>query len=162
MLRKHATALAHMTADKSLKKMVCDYFDLAPRSRSLTPLLYQRGLGQADLVLALLRINHSRARHYIGLLIGHPIVIAPPCLLRYNLNSNASRPSITRPVGNDNRRITFVQDTNPRQPGTESHLRWPWFQVGRTVAQLRVRGVKRRDIRKAADFGWIRLEEVRA
>lgn len=160
MLRKHAAAMAKLTADKTLKSLVCDYFNLTPRNRALTPLLYQRGLGQADLVLALLRIEHPRSRHYIGLLIGHPITIAPPCLLRYNLHVNTARPSTTRPSRVDNAKITYVQDTNPRQPGTESHLRWPWFQVGRTVAQLRVRGVKRRDIAKAIDFGWIKIEEV--
>lgn len=160
MLRKHAATMAKLTADKSIKSLICDYFDLRPRSHSLTPLMYKRGLGQADLVLALLRISHPMARTYIGLLIGHPITIGAPCLLRYNPNVNTARPSTTRPTGVDNRRITYVQPTNPRQPGTEAHLRWPWFQHGRTVAQLRVRGVKRRDIRKAADMGWIKLEDV--
>lgn len=161
MLRKHAHALALMSADKQIKHAVCEYFTVPKTSRrfALTPILYQRGLGQADLVLALLRISHPRARHYIELLIGHAITICAPCLLSYG-NRNTSRPTVTRPEEPDTRRILWVNPTNPRQPGTQANLRWAWFQVGRSVGQLRVRGVKRRDIRKAADMGWIKLEEA--
>lgn len=156
MLRKHASTIA--TFPGSLRDMIKRYFNI-PLGTALVPGMYQRGLGQADLVLALLRVTHWDARHRICLLIGKQITVATPCLLYYRTNGHPTQvPSTTY----DDRKITFVVADNPRQNGTEAALRWPLFQVGRTVGQLRVRGVKKRDLRRAVRMGWIKLEESRA
>ena len=124
--------------------------------------LIDRGLGQADLVLALLRLRDQRTayshtlRVYVELLMGHPIVVGPCCLLRYG--HDTPRPRAVRSV--DDRRIVHVHSTNPRQPCTPAHLRWCEYRVGRTLGQLYVRGVTRRDVRRALRMGWIKLEEM--
>ncbi len=162
MLLRHARTISMINRDRRTAFLLRDYFDL-PRGITLVWSLAQRRLGQADLVLALLRLRDQRTSYsgvfsgYIELLVGHPISVGPSCLLRYHQNS--SLPTVVRHDSADDRRLTFVQRDNPRQPRTEAHLRWCEFRVGRTVGQLRVRGVKRRDIRRAAAKGWIRLEE---
>lgn len=156
MLRKHAAVIAELARDRLLAYHVRTYFCL-PHRTAITPAMYQRGLGQADLVLALLRIEHPRAREFIEKLIGHPIVIGPSCLLMWRTNG---APVVQRSVDPTDRKIAWVHPTNPRQPGTDAHMRWCQYQVGRTVGQLRTRGVRRRDIRLAARRGWIQFEEV--
>lgn len=153
MLRKHAAIIARINADAQIKAKLLAYFDIPP-TPYLTPVLYQRGLGQADLVLALLRCGGLQGRSYVELLVGRPITVGAPCLLLYRRNG---RPTVSRqPV---DRRITFVQAANPRQPNTEASLRWPEFKLGRTVSQLRARGCTKRDIRRATRMGWIVFEE---
>jgi hypothetical protein len=141
-----------------LKELIRQYFGL-PAEIAITPALYQRGLGQADLVLCLLRTDHFMAREFVAMLIGHPITICTPCLLHYRTNGGA--PSIRHPTSALDRRIIFVCPMNPRQPKTEAHLRWQDFKPGRTPRQVMTRGSTKRDVRRALRMGWIRLEEVR-
>ena len=144
----------------SLKYLIRDYFDL-PLRTALMPALLARGLGQADLVLALLRLRDQHAgplgaacESHIATLIGHPIVRCPSCLQSY-------RTGPTRVVrSKDDRRITYVASANPRQPGTCAHLRWCEYKIGRTLGQLHVRGVTKRDVRCAVARGWVRVEEL--
>lgn len=158
MLHAHARTIAAIGADRPVKYLIRDYFAL-PNQTSLMPALLARSLGQADLVLCLLRLRdrHSNVRHgveaYITALVGHPISIGPACLLRYRENGPPSVALDRSP------RITFVVPDNPRQPSTDAHLRWHEYRVGRTTAQLRARGVKPKDIRLAKRRGWIKLEE---
>jgi hypothetical protein len=113
------------------------------------------------LVLCLLRLRDrhrgpiARATEpHIAALVGHPILVGPACLQSY-------RTGITRVVrSKDDRRITYVHPDNPRQPSTEAHLRWCEYRVGRTVGQLLVRGVTKRDVRRAVAKGWVRLEDA--
>lgn len=161
MLHRHSHTIAMMNRDRVTRYLLCDYFQLR-RGATLMSSLCDQGLGQADLVLALLRLrDQCRTPYariygcYITLLVGHPITVGPACLLQYRVNGH---PTAIRST--DDRRLTFVLPDNPRQPRTEAHLRWCQFQVGRTVAQLRVRGVTKRDIRRAVRRGWIKLEEL--
>ncbi len=160
MLHRHAHTIAMMNRDGRTKLLLRDYFDLS-RSMALMPSLLTRGLGQADLVLSLLHLrDQTRTEYrrifaaYVELLVGHPIVIGPSCLLRYQVNGH--QPRVTR--SSDDRRLIYVAPGNPRQPGTDAHLRWCEYRVGRTVGQLRIRGVTRRDVRKAVRRGWVQLE----
>jgi hypothetical protein len=163
MLTQHSHTIAMMNRDKRTAYLLRDYFDL-PRHISLLPALLQKGLGQADVVLALLRLRDGRTnyspifRSYIELLVGRKLTVGPPCLQGYNVP--LPLPERTRSV--EDRRITHVHATNPRQPQTEAHLRWSEYKVGRTLAQLHVRGVTKRDIRKAIARGWIKVEEMEA
>lgn len=159
LLHQHHATVARIACDPHLKYLLRDYFDL-PRTAALMPAMLARGLGQADLVLALLRLrdHHDGVRKmceaHIAVLIGHPICIGPACLQSY-------RTGTTRVVkSRDDRRIVFTVPDNPRQPNTGAHLRWCEYRVGRTVGQLLVRGVTKRDVRKAIAKGWIKLEEV--
>jgi hypothetical protein len=157
MLRKHMATMIKMNRYPLLKELIRQYFDL-PAGIALTPALYQRGLGQADLVLCLLRTDHFMAREFVAMLIGHPIIIGPPCLLHYR--TNGASPTVRHPTGLMDRRITYVAPSNPRQPRTEAYLRWQDFRAGRTPRQVMTRGSTKRDVRRALRMGWIRLEEV--
>ncbi len=161
MLRKHAAIIARINADAQIKQKLLAYFDIPP-TPYLTPALYQRGLGQVDLVLALLRTQGTRelvvrARGHIEALVGRPIVVGPPCLLSYPRNGS---PQVSRVVSGVDRKIIFVVPGNPRQPNTTAALRWCEFKPGRTVSQLRSRGVTKRDIRRATRMGWIKFEDA--
>ena|SRR5579859_2084430 len=162
MLRRHALTVAMMNRDRTTAFLLRDYFDL-PRDKTLMSCLLERGLGQADLVLALLRLRDQRTAHchllgsYVELLVGHPIVVGPRCLLRYAA-ANGHAPRVVR--SKDDRRIIFVTKDNPRAPKTEAALRWCEFRVGRTIGQLYVRGVTKRDVLRAERMGWIRVEEM--
>lgn len=158
MLSTHYKTIAHLSSNRDLKYLLRDYFSL-PKSQALMPALLARGLGQADLVLSLLHIRDAHltlrpsAEDFIAKFIGHPIVIGPGCLLRYRTNGMPTATLDASP------RITYVAPDNPRQPNTDAHLRWCEYKVGRSVAQLRSRGVTPRDIRRAVARGWIRIEE---
>jgi hypothetical protein len=163
MLHNHTKTVVRIAANHDLKYLIRDYFDL-PKHTALMPALLDAGLCQADLVLCLL---HLRDQHHtmreaiedsITALVGHPILVGESCLLRYRITS--PRPIATR--SKDDRRITYVAPTNPRQPGTDAFMRWCEYRVGRTVSQLQTRGVTKRDIRRAARNGWIKVEECTA
>lgn len=158
MLLKHSLVVTMMGRDRTTNYLLRDYFNLR-RGTALMSALLTCGLGQADLVLALLRLRDQATTHrrvlgsYIELLVGHPILVGPACLLNYRLPT-------TRIVrSKDERRITFVLGENPRAPATEAYLRWCEYRVGRTVGQLLVRGITKRDIRKSQRRGWIKIEE---
>lgn len=164
ILSRHVRTIALLNRDSLVSFLLRDYFDL-PRKETLFSCLLSRGLGQADLVLALLHLRDAQTNpdwrrvmsHYVRRLVGRPILVGEPCLLRYR--SNGSCPRVVRLLPND-RKIIWVQPENPRMPGTEAYLRWPELKPGRSVAQLRARGVTRRDLRRAERKGWVRFEEV--
>jgi len=157
-MRQHTATLVLIQRDQLTAYLIRDYFDL-PRTENLMSALLSRHLGQADLVLALLRIRDHSSKdwrnvlsHYIRRLVGKPIKICTPCLLKYRMNGT---PSCT--YRDPSPRITFVTSRNPRDPTSQAFLRWPDFKVGRTLNQLRVRGHKRRDIKHAIAQGWIQV-----
>lgn len=167
LLSRHCLTISMLNRDPLAAFLIRDYFDL-PRCHSLMASLLDKGLGQADLVLALLHLRdamHHKSdaarltSYYIHRLVGRPILVGPSCLLMYRTNGHAPRAS--RPILSD-RRLVWVSPTNPRQPNTEAHDRWDEFRPGRTVAQLRSRGVTRRDLRRAERLGWVRFEEQAA
>ena len=162
-MKKHSRTVACINRDRLTKYLIRDYFQLSTKTTLMASLL-DRGLGQADLVLCLLHLR-DRARgdhyrvltHYIHRVVGKPILVGPPCLLRYHINGHA--PRVARAVTGD-RKILWVTPANPRQTGTQAHLRWSEFRIGRTISQLRKRGVTKRVLRKAERKGWIRYEEI--
>jgi hypothetical protein len=120
----------------------------------LVEVLTIRGLGQADVVLALLRGPASMHRH-VEALVGRPVERLPPITLR-PLPPLASCPHETPAA--DRRRIAKIDrsDLPPLRPS--SRLRE--FRVGRTVAQLLARGVTRHEVRDAVRSGWCVLSEA--
>lgn len=163
MLRRHATTIAMICRDTHVRPSVFEYFSL-PAGRSLMSCLVERKLGQADLVLCLLHLrDRSRApsrllNFYIERLVGRSISVGPSCTLLWRHNSQS--PVVTRPPSGYERKITFVVDHNPRQRGTDAHERWSCVRPGRTLAQLLVRGFRRRDVRVALRRGWIRVDDA--
>lgn len=153
LLAAHAAVLTLIDRDACLGQSLRHYFCLAPRG----PLLLQMqldGLGQADLVLGLLRIGGRVARHRAEEVIGRPITTFPPTLLRWRTNTQT--PSLARPCRAPV--VTYVIGANPRKPGTRAHAAFEAFRAGRTVEQLRVRGVRTRDVTSALRRGWIAME----
>lgn len=149
-IRRYLPALASLQHSyPSLAYRLRVYFDLPPG-----PLIHSipaAGLAQADVVLALLRINSSGARQYVEHLIGRPITIGPACLLVYNYNR--AKPLLhSQPV------VTWVMKNPPLRNSTRIAHSFPEFCVGRTRQQLIMRGVSRGDIRRAVRRGWIRME----
>lgn len=147
--RKHLQTVALINRDRVLKARVRHYFNL-PRG-TLAPLLRRAGLGHADLVLCLLRLGEL---DYVERLVGRPIVYGPTFSIR--LSSRGGH----RVVRDATPRLTWVTPDNPRRTSTRAHQRFEEFRVGRTEAQLRMRGVTRRDLRRAERLGWIKMEAV--
>jgi len=162
-MKHYQTTIVLISKDELTSFLIRDYFDL-PRKEALISALLSRDLGQADLVKALLHFmdhatNHDWwrvHRHYVHRLVGRPIQVGPPCLLKYKANGRS--PSALYPKHPHDRRIVWTSPHNPRQPGTMAHLRWADIKVGRTISQLRARGHKLRDIHTAIKRGWIRIE----
>ncbi len=158
MLHAHARTVARLNNNPGLKYLIRDYFSM-PRTTALMPALLSRALGQADLVLCLLRLRDAHAgvrlacEAHITALVGHPISIGPGCLLRYRDDGRLHVALDRTP------RVVWVTPGNPRKPNTDAYPRWCEYRVGRSTAQLRTRGVKPKDIRLARRRGWIRLEE---
>lgn len=148
MLRRHFPAIAAIDNAPALAYRVRQYFALPSGPLIRTT----RGLSQADLVICLLSINTQRARDIVATLIGKPITVAPAC--RFHWSFNRQRPTVGRqPV------ITWVEDCAnvPLRRGTRLALSYPEFKCGRTLQQLRQRGVSRGDVRRALQRGWIRV-----
>ncbi len=119
------------------------------RSRPMIYALEARGMAQADLVLALLRVGTRRARALVELLLGRPVLVIPSAWLRWPINGvpRVYVPRIARVVA------------NPRRPSTPAYDRFlAAFRPGRTIEEARMRGATKRDVRMARRLGWI--EEV--
>jgi hypothetical protein len=137
------------------------YFDLwEPRGRPpswrLSHALAEAGVGQADVVLALLRSDQEDFRHCAEALVGRPIYRAPRTAL----------PAAPPPRGDsartgDERRVTRVVGHNPRLPSTPAWHRHRIFRPGMTVRQFLTRGGRRGDVRLAVRRGWVELEDER-
>jgi hypothetical protein len=157
----HYSSVAALAADPQLKNLVRRQLGL-PSTTALLPAMAAQGLCQAELVLCLLRLRDAHAalrrpvEDHIAALVGHPIQVGTPCLLGLRASS---RPLCQR--ADPTPRLLWVAPENPRKPGTKAWLRWREYRVGRSVAQLKCRGIGAKDIRLCKTCGWIRLEEVR-
>lgn len=149
-LRKHLQGLALITRIPALEYRVRQYFALG--SDHLFVELRLAGLHQADVVLALMRIGTNAARRIAESLIGRSITVAPACKFLWRVNG--ALPSVGRqPM------ITWVTPKFPALRASKLAKVVCEFRVGRTLEQLRNRGVTRWDIRRAAARGWIHVTE---
>lgn len=121
--------------------------------------LAERGVGQADCVLALLRA-HDRTRdvrywraaeHVIGRRVTKWRALWRPYVPVVVLDE-------VRP---DNRKIVLTSPANPRKRKTRAHYRHAIMRDGMTVQQFVARGGQRRDVRLAVQNGWIQLVNPR-
>jgi hypothetical protein len=114
--------------------------------------LDESGYDQADLVLCLLRINTPESLCDAERLVGKPITYCPPCL-RW-------KPPLQRDRMPEDRRVLSVRpDPVLAGSGRRSWLRrYHLFREGLTVAQLRQRGVTKRDLRIVTRRQWVVFE----
>lgn len=144
--------VARMNRDKILRSRIRLYFGLG--RGALYYRLRDRGLGHADLVLCLLRLNSATSISFAEELVGRPITHCPSFRLAWPTNGAARARVDASP------RLVFVVPENPRLGNTRARERFEHFRVGRTVSQLLLRGVTRRDIRRATRKGWVKFQEV--
>lgn len=150
--------LSHLEATRRVspvtKLRVLNYFGLPFLRGNLVALLHDEGLCQADLVLCLLRVGGGdrEARALISRLIGHDIVVCPPCLRGWR------RPPPERPKKGE-LVVTWV-GRNKFLNGTDRNLRFGLLRPGMTLSQYKSRGGRRRDLRAALRNGTIRVKEA--
>ncbi|RPH72759.1 MAG: hypothetical protein EHM78_02315 [Myxococcaceae bacterium] len=108
---------------------------------------------RADLALALLRIGTEEARSCIERVTGRAIQVGP-----YNPPPWPPRP-VARSPEHLGPRLVRV-DPNPCLPTTQAFLRYKKLRVGLTEAQLKTRGISRRDVQRWTAAGRIQFEEV--
>jgi hypothetical protein len=149
LLRYHTPALTVLGRLPAVEQHVRCRLNLPPAGPLLTQ-LQRAGCGQADLALVLLRIGSPEARRVVEMLMRRRITVYPPLFLRWRYNIQS--PVVLRP------RLTAVA-ANPRKPGTRAHLLYEQFRPGRTEEQLRARGVRTCDLRRARRRGWIEWEQ---
>ena len=147
LLCQHAASITLVSRDPVLGSAVRRYFNLR-EDGALLPLLLSRGLGQADLVLCLLRVGGDAARWHVEIIVGRPILILP--CVRCQPLTRAARAA----------RVAWVAPCNPRKPGSRAHAAFGAMRPGATVEALRARGVRTRDITYALRRGLIKMEEA--
>jgi hypothetical protein len=158
MLEKYRDAAASVRGP--LRGYILDYFCLSRRSRrSLFDLCREAGLGQADLVISLVRAHSAEADAAIERLIGRPILRLPPQRRDYR------RPKIVSRTGDDRLVTAFsIGATTLRGgailPGSPMYDRLAVIRPGMSLLGLVARGVSRRDIRIAVRRGWLEIEEA--
>lgn len=147
MLLKYRPAVDNLTP--GVARALTVRFAL-PGSEPLYDELHAAGLGQADIVLELLRLDLIPE---VESLIGKPIAHLP-------LRPIKPYPPLPRRApGPDDRRIKSVV-RNPRLPTTDSFQRFKNFRPGFTLGYAVKRGTTRKDIREALKNNWIELEAV--
>lgn len=148
ILPRYFTAVACVDRDPVVSFLVRRHLGL-DRHRPMLYALSARNLGQADLVLALLRIGTRPAMALVERVVGRPVRLCPCVWLRWPVNG--------RPRTRLLPRFRLAVSNNPRRPNTPAHAR---FEVavrdGFTIEQMRLRGATRRDVRRALREGWIR------
>lgn len=151
ILPRYFTAVASVDRDRVVSLLVRRELGL-DRRRPMIYALSERGLGQADLILALLRVDTRGSRLLVERVLGRPILQCPCVWLRWPING---RPRVHRAP-----RFRVVVQDNPRRPNTDAHARFSRsVRDGLTAEQMRLRGATRRDLRRARREGWI-VEEA--
>jgi hypothetical protein len=150
ILARYLTAVAFVDREPSVSIRVRVDLDLPH-----VPMPYAlqlRGLGQADLILSLLRLNTARSIALVERILGRPITHCPGVHLAWRVNG--------RPLARRSPVIVAVVP-NPRKPNTTAHVRFAHaFACGRTLEQAMARGARKRDVRGALRRGWITVETL--
>jgi hypothetical protein len=146
LLRLHLRTLRYISAHSPTYSALRHYFHVPPRV-PLIDHLSETDHGQADVVLALLRLNTPDSLRFAEIMVGHAIVRCPPCLLGRNRQAPRRPQWIITQVARDNPRVEPL-----------ARLRFNEFRVGRTEEQLLARGILRREISWLKKRGWITVE----
>lgn len=150
ILARYITAIAAIDHDPVTSYLVRE--DLGLPGFGMPYALNMRGLGQADLVLSLLRLDTPQSRAHVETILGRPIQHCPGVFLAWRING---RPLVRRSP------VIIHLAPNPRKPNTTAHQRYEsTFKIGRTIQECLARGARKRDIRSAQRRGWIKVEEL--
>jgi hypothetical protein len=153
VLTKYQPVIARLRP--SVRRAIADHFQFSYHSaQDLYQALSSRGLGQADVVLALIHsspgpLDRHTYRPEIEALIARPITLCPPQLHHVPL------PSYPRRERGPDDLVVRTVVRNPRLPTTDSFQRFKQFRPGVSIARLLTRGVTRKDIREARQNGWV-------
>lgn len=150
MLKKYQRAINGL--EWAAQVMLRSHFKIERAHGSLYNQLDQAGLGQAEVVMALIADGRPQMRHAAEAVIGARIQ-----RLRSGMPPPPS-PVLPPARTGDARRFTFVVRPNPRLPSTHSHTRFQAFRTGRSVEDFLKRGGTRRDLREALTARWVTLE----
>jgi hypothetical protein len=144
--------------DSKVGKRIMHAMGVNRRQRqSLFDALHQAGKDQADLVLALLWLDHPNAREYIERLMGCKIKYCK-CVYRWR-----PVPLIINPQIGDDRCLVRVSEDPRFKSGRKPWLpKWHLFKRGMPITYLRAHGVTRRQIRLYEKRGWIVVGESAA
>ncbi len=130
--------------DDVLRYFGLEFWVQEPRIK-LFGILTNRGISQADLVLALLRLNHLRDAERV---VGKPIKVCPPCLRPAPMKvQRMLREAKVVKILVDNPCIGFARQ------------KFDLYRPGMSVSQLILRGLRRRDLLKAQRWHWIQFSE---
>ena len=152
ILPRYTPAIAFVDRDRAVSRLVRRDLRLCPR-RPIIYALSERGLGQADLVLSLLRIDTRGSRALIERILGSPIRVLPSMYLRWTTSGLKTTTSA---------KIIRI-GPNPARPGSDRARRFDYcFRAGLTIEAARARGATRRDIRRALRKGVLVVGEGRA
>jgi hypothetical protein len=130
--------------DKSDLEFICQKFNIRPQPGPLMPQLSKRGVGTADVALALMWDDRIAAVEEI---IGKKITHLPP---DPRLNP--------RPYA----RIVPARKIRSVEGAPQTYHKISLFRVGLTEQQLVVRGLTRRDIKYAERQGYVKFTEGRS
>ena len=151
ILHRYVSAIAVVDRDLAVSRLVRRRLCLHP-TRPMLYALHAMGLGQADLVLALLDVGTEGAREHVARIVGRPVRVLPSAYLGWSLSG--------RPRVKFSPKIVHVSPC-PRKPGTDAEKRYEYcFREGLTLEQARARGATKRDIRRAVHREWIKLGEA--
>jgi len=160
MLTRYANAVEAIPEDTLAQVLKALGLPIYPRQA--LEVLMAGGMAQADVVLALLRLDTPDARAAAEALLGKPVTRCPPGLEVYEPRGlYASAQWVLGLLGPENRgadarRVIWVAP-NPRLPTTPSWYRFRLLHVGITVGQFLIRGGQRRDVRGWSNEGSLRL-----
>lgn len=144
-----------MEDDQRLRRYLLRRGMLAGRPGALHRACVRAGLCQADVVLALLRLEILNVAEEI---VGRPITRCPPALLP---GYRAAGPARRLP---DERRVTEVRKPESEERGRRRLLACEMYErigrarVGMTISALMARGVTRKDLRIAVRRGYVSVE----
>lgn len=150
MLEQYRTKIDGMS--QGVRASLSSAFGLgAGGSESLFDRLHSQKFTQADLVLKLLHLRHTKEAESI---VGRPLTRCPPDPRLH------PKPLPSRLRTEDERTVVVGVAPNPRLPTTPSFQRYKAFRKGASVAQLIKRGVTRKDIREARREGWVQFQQT--
>ena len=159
MLERYRGAIEGLPAD--CRGALARRLDVPHYPNALFEVLDGAGLGQADVVLALLHEGTEPCLRAAEAMVGHPILRCPPGLRRMP-RDELGLAWVTRLVmagelsGADARRVVRIYP-NPRLVTTPSWGRFRLLRVGMTVGQFLMRGGTRRDVREWQAEGTVEL-----
>lgn len=136
----------------------------APSGDALFDACESSGLSQAQVVLALAPNPSAEATVALEKLVGRPIVryVTPvrstPAPRSHTAAVSAARGAAMKK--SDPRKISWVQDANPKKPGSAAHHKFGLYRVGMSVSEFIEAGGTIADVKWDTERGFVKLEDM--